>query len=405
MSLAKINSVIGLIFIVTLQAFGQQESKNRSAVYYFEKGEDALKGKSYKTALAHFNECLRLNPYFMEAYYSRALVRENMGDKQGALTDYNIYLGAKPEDKEALFSRAVGRFNYGQWAVAKEDFLKLLTMPGGETNTVYFQSDQSGGGVTKAFTAQDDLTPTFYNYLGLIETKLTNYKVAEEHFDSAIKINPNNADFYLNRGLTKLLAGDSVNAKSDFKHTLELNPESSLAKHNLAVLISSNDNSIETEKLLTDAIESNPLPYSYAERGALRMKTGNLSGALADYSEAVRLDPTEVDYWLNRGIVKEQSNDVKGAIADYQKVLELKPDYEKGWLNHGNASVKLNRFSDAIEDYTIAITYFPEYGLAFYNRALTYHRMGKKDLGCKDLTSATRLNIVIEQKVVDTICK
>lgn len=405
MSWAKISSVLGLILIVSLQAFCQQESKNRSAIYYFEKGEEALKGKSYKTALAHFNECLRIDPYYMEAYYSRALARENMGDKKGALTDYNIYLDAKPEDKEALFSRAVGRYNYGQWAVAKEDFLRLLTMPDGETNTVYFQSDQSGGGVTKAFTAQDNLTPTFYNYLGLIETKLSNYSKAEEHFDSAIKLDPNNGDFYLNRGMVKLLAGDSVAAKSDFKQTLTLNPESSLAKHNLAILTSSLDNSNEKERLLTEAIESNPLPYSYAERGALRMKTRNLNGALADYSEAIRLDPTEVDYWLNRGIVKEQSNDVKGAIADYDKVLELKPDYEKGWLNHGNASVKLNRFSDAVEDYTVAITYYPEYGLAFYNRALTYHRMGKRDLACRDLASATRLNVVIEQKVFDTICK
>lgn len=405
MSWAKIYTSIGLVCSVYMQAYSQQEVKSRSAVYYFEKGEDALKSKSYKTALAHFNECIRLSPYYMDAYYSRALVRESMGDKQGALTDYNIYLDAKPEDKEALFSRAVGRYNYGQWAVAKEDFQKLLTMPGGETNTVYFQSDYSGGGVTKAFTAQDNLTPTFLNYLGLIETKLTNYKIANEHFESAIKLNPSNADFYLNRGLAKLLAGDSAAAKSDFQQTLTLNAESSLAKHNLAVLTSYSDNSSEKEKLLTEAIESNPLPYSYAERGSLRMKTGNLAGALSDYSEAIRLDPTEVDYWLNRGIVKEQSNDVKGALADYKRVLELKPDYEKGWLNHGNASVKLNRLSDAIEDYTVAITYYPEYGLAFYNRALTYHRMGKKELACKDLTIATRYMIVVEQKIFDAICK
>ncbi|MBL7872377.1 MAG: tetratricopeptide repeat protein [Cyclobacteriaceae bacterium] len=403
--MAKIYSSIGLVFIVLLQAYSQQDVKSRSAAYYFEKGEEALKNKSYKTALAHFNECLRLSPFYMDAYYSRALVRESMGDKQGALTDYNIYLDAKPDDKEALFSRAIGRYNYGQWAVAKEDFQKLLTMPGGETNTVYFQSDQNGGGVTKVFTAQDNLTPTFLNYLGLIETKLTNYKAAEVHFDSAIKLNPGNADFYLNRGLAKLLAGDSTGAKSDLNQTLTLNPESSLAKHNLAILTSWIGNSTEKEKLLNEAIENNPLPYSFAERGSLYMKTGNLSGALADYSEAIRLDPTEVDYWLNRGIVKEQSNDVKGALADYKRVLELKPDYEKGWLNHGNASVKLNRLSDAIEDYTVAITYYPEYGLAFYNRALTYHRMGKKELACKDLTAATRYEIVVEKKIFDTICK
>lgn len=402
MSWAKIYSIIGIVCFIYIPVLSQ-ETKVRSASYYFQKGEESLQKKSYKTALAHFNECLRLSPYYMDAYYSRALVRESMGDKQGALTDYNIYLDAKPEDKEALFSRAVGRYNYGQWAVAKEDFQKLLTMPGGETNTVYFQSDQSGGGVTKAFTAQDNLTPTCLNYLGLIETKLNNYKAAETNFNSAVKLSPNNADFYLNRGLTKLLAGDSSGAKFDFQQTLTLNPESSLAKHNLAILTSSN-NSMEKEKLLTDAIEINPLPYSYAERGSIRMKTGNLAGALADYTEAIRLDPTEVDYWLNRGIVKEQSNDVKGAIADYKKVLQLKPDYEKGWLNHGNALVKLNRVADAIEDYTVAITYYPEYGLAYYNRSVAYHRLGKKAEACKDLTRAIALGMKVEQSMRMKIC-
>jgi tetratricopeptide (TPR) repeat protein len=133
-------NILALLLVgMTLNLFAQTETRPRNSSHYYEKGEEALRSKSYKTALAHFNECLRLSPYFMDAYYSRAMAREGLGDKQGALTDYNIYLESKPEDKEALFSRAVSRYDYGQWAVAKEDFLKLLSLPeGGETNTVYF---------------------------------------------------------------------------------------------------------------------------------------------------------------------------------------------------------------------------------------------------------------------------
>lgn len=382
-------------------------AQSRSAATYFEKGEEALKNKSYKTALAHFNECLRLNPYYYDAYYSRALARESLGDKQGALNDYNIYLESKPEDKEALFSRAVGRYDYGQWAMAKEDFLKLLSMPqGGETNTVYFQTDQSADGETRAFTAHHDLTATALNYLGLIETKLKNYGQAELYFDSVIHLHPKDPDYYLNRGIAKLHAGDSAKAILDFEKALVLNPESSLARHNLAVLNKSKSNKDETERLLTEAIEKNPKqPHSYAERGLVRKEAGNLKGALADYNEAIRLDPGDPDYWLNRGIIKEQNKDINGALADYQQVITLKPDYEKGWLNHGNALVKINRLQEAIEDYTVAITYFPEYGLAYYNRGLTYHRLGKKKEACLDLEQAKKFGINIEPKVTRTICK
>jgi len=404
MSWAKIYPIIGIVCFIYIPVLSQ-ETKVRSASYYFQKGEESLQKKSYKTALAHFNECLRLSPYYMNAYYSRALTKEGLGNKQGALNDYNIYLDAKPEDKEALFSRAVGRYDYGQWAVAKEDFQKLLAMPGGETNTVYFQSGADGTGVTRAFTAQENLTSTFLNYLGLIETKLKNFKVAQQHFDSAIHISPTNPDLYLNRGLAKLIAGDSLNAKADFMQTLALNPESSVAKYNLSILSTEKGNTYESEKLLTESIESNPnLPYSYAERAAVRMNDGNWKGALTDYTEAIKLDPKEADYWLNRGIIREQQNDLNGALSDYKQVLTLNPDYEKGWLNHGNAMVKLNRVNDAIEDYTVAITHYPEYGLAYFNRSVAYNRLGKKVEACKDLTQAIALGIKVEPSMHLKIC-
>jgi len=406
MTLRQIVSLLILLAMISLECIGQQETQ-RSADYYFDKGEEALKNKSYKTALAHFNECLRLSPFYMDAYYARAMARENLGDKQGALTDYNIYLERKPEDKEALFSRAVSRYDYGQWAVAKEDFLKLLTMPeGGETNTVYFQTDQSADGQTKVFTAHHNLKGTILNYLGLIETKLKNFSGAMEYFDSAISINPKDPDYFINRGMAYLQVGDSLNAAVDFEQALTLNPESSLARHNLAVLKKSAATDKETEILLTEAIEKNPnLPYSYAERAGLRMKAGNYKGAFDDYTEAIRLEPTEPDYWLNRGIVKEHTKDISGALSDYKQVITLKPDYEKGWLNHGNALVQQNRLAEAIEDYTVAIIHYPEYGLAYYNRALALHRQGKKVEACKDLTKAKSLNTPVEQKVFDTICK
>jgi tetratricopeptide (TPR) repeat protein len=395
-----------MVLVPSANAVGQTNGNSRNAVFYFEKGEEALTKKSYKTALAHFNECLRLSPYYYEAYYSRALAKEGLGDKQGALTDYNIFLENKPDNKEALFSRAVTRYDYGQWAVAKEDFLKLLSMPsGGETNTVYFQTDQSADGVTKAFTAQNNLKPTILNYLGLIEAKLKNFAGADVYLTTAIELNGNEPDYYLNRGMARLESGDSVKALSDFEKTLVLNPESSLALHNLAIIKKSSAQTPESEVLLTEAIEKNPkLPYPYAERGLLRMKSGNLKDALSDYDEAIKLNATDPDYWLNRGIIKEQLKNLEGALTDYAQVITLKPDHEKGWLNHGNVLVKLNRLNEAIEDYTVAITHYPTYALAHYNRALTYHRQGKKADACKDLETAKKLGAVVDANVMSTIC-
>jgi len=391
------------IFVAGGSVLAQEK---RTALYYFEKGETAASARSYKTALAHFTECLRLEPYFMQAYFSRAQVREALGDKQGALTDYNIFLESNPDDKEALFSRAVSRFEYGQWAVAKEDFLKLLKLPTGiETNTVFFQSQKGDDGVSKAFSAGNNLRPMFYDYLGQIELKLKNYAQATVCFDSAIRMAPDQYNFYLGRGLAHQQAGDTTKARSDFEKVLQLDSDNSLARHNLA-LLKGNQPTAETERMLTEAIAANPkLPYSFAERGLLRLNAGNFAGALGDYNEAIKLEPDNYDYYLNRGLIKERSKDFTGALADYKQVITLKPEYEKGWLSHGNVMVKLNRFKEAVEDYTAAITYYPEYGLAFYNRAQALHRLGKLAEACSDLKKAKELGINISTKVETTLCK
>jgi tetratricopeptide (TPR) repeat protein len=55
---------------------------------------------------------------------------------------------------------------------------------------------------------------------------------------------------------------------------------------------------------------------------ALQIKA-DLSGALADYDKAIRLNPQYVDAYYNRGAARRTNFDLKGAIADYQKYLDL----------------------------------------------------------------------------------
>jgi tetratricopeptide (TPR) repeat protein len=403
MPAALVTILLGLM--ISNSALGQIDKKPTKAIDYFELGEEALKHHSYKTALAHFNECLRLDPYFWDAYRSRGMARERLNDPKGALTDYNIFLESKPDNMEALFTRAVLRYNYAQWAVAKEDFLRLMKTPAGETNTVFYQTDQLGS-TNKIFTAQGNITATYLNYLGLIDWKMMNYKRAITYLDSAIKVSPQSVDYWINRGIVKQASRDTLGAMGDFKQALKLNPDNSLATHNVAVLSGFQGDAKESERLLTEAIEKNPkLPYSYSERGYVRIKANNWKGALADFTEAIQLEPSEVDNWLNRGIAKEKLKDLNGAFADYTQAIKIKSDYERAWLNRGNLLTKMNRLKEAVEDYSLAITFYPEYGLAFYNRALAKHKLGNLKEACQDLLQAQKLEVRIERKVMDGICK
>ncbi|MBY0433696.1 MAG: tetratricopeptide repeat protein [Cyclobacteriaceae bacterium] len=393
--------ILGAWLIIT-STVAQQK---RPASWYFEKGDQSLEKKEYRTAQAHFTECLRLDPYFAEAYRLRAIALEHLGEKSKALTDYNIYVGLKPENPEALFSRGVLRFDAGQWLPARQDFLKLLTLPPGETNTVYFSQEKNNQGSSQIFTASSNSRAHIFNYLGQIEYKIKRYDVSIAWLDSAINLMPDNAGFRINRGLSKQEKKDNAGAIADFEKALAQDPDNSLARHNLAALQKASGNTEASDKLLDEAIQRSPgLPYPLADRAFHKLEKNDLAGALADYNEVVRLEPENEENYINRGLVKEKMNDLPGALKDFSKAIDLNDKNEKAWLCHGNILSKQNKWKDAIDDYTVAITHAPDYGLAYLNRALSLSNLKRNKEACEDLNKASKLGQAIEPKIRRDIC-
>jgi Flp pilus assembly protein TadD len=380
------------------------QGQKKTAAFYFQKGEEAMDVQSYKTALAHFNECLRLDPYYMEAYYYRAQIRESMGDSKGALTDFNIYLESKPQNTEALFSRAMLRYQYAQWAMAREDFLKLLKSPAGETRSVFFATDRESG--NPIVTTQSNMTSSVLNYLGLVDTKMKNFSRAVKYLDSAIRLDQKNPEFFINRGFAYQEMRDTVRATQDYQKALTLNSESSLARYNLAVLSAKKGNLKEVEKLLSEAIERSPQSAIYFTARAINYTAqGDLQKAITDYNSSIHFDNSNPEVWMKRGVLKQKMKDLNGALADFTQSIKLKDNDEKVWIYRGNLMLELKRVKEAIEDFTIASTLKPEFGLAYYSRALAHQLGGNLKDACEDLMKAQSLSIAIDAKIKASICK
>lgn len=403
MMASKISSVVLLFALFVSSA---QAQLKKSARMSHEEAEEALAKRNPSKALEILGECLRTDPYFYDAYYTRGLVREQLSEYDGALTDYNIYLELKPEHTEALFSRAVLRFKRGQYELAKSDFIKLIKLPPGETTTVFFQQDAFASSTTRIFTTQGSDKAYLLNYLGLIETKLKNYIVAIKLLDSAIGLHPNNADHIVNRGLAKESNKDLKGAMADYQLALLINSDHSLARHNLGVLMAIHGSSEDSEKLLIESIERNPnLPYPRAQLAYHKFNRGDFNGALNQYDQAIRIDSADADYWLNRGRVKEKLKDFEGSLHDFTKAISLKSDLENAWFNRGNTLTKLNRLDEAIEDYSLAIFYHPQYAAAYYNRALDKNKLGMIKEACEDLRKAEELGMSVKKSLLVKICK
>lgn len=367
----------------------------------YEKAIDHLNEAAYTKALGLFNECIKLAPKFAEAYAGRAEVRERLNDPDGAMVDYAICVELLPDQFDPLFSLAVIRYELKLYYLARQDFLKLKRLPPGVTNRIIYRQTAQGTGTDKIMTAQGGVLPDIYNYLGLIETQLQNCRRGIAYLDSAILMNPSEADYYVNRALSKQACNDS-SAQEDFRKALAINPAHSLTRHNVAVQRSNSPDQAEGQ--LTDIIHADStLQYPFIARGYSRLTKGDYKGALEDYTKALKIDGSDPHLWLNRGISREKLNDLAGAFSDYTQAIELNESFPTAWLHRGNVLLKQGRFKDAIEDYTAAIIYQPGYGHAYFNRALAKHY--DKQSGCDDLVQAEALGMEIDKSVRDELCR
>ncbi len=402
-------SLLLALLYITLSAHAQTAalSNRAQAVELFEKGEKALANKEYFKAQAHYNEAIRLDPRYAEAYRSRGIAREYLGESAKALTDFSIYCDLRPEDPEGLFNRAVLRFEAKQYLPARQDFLKLLTLPPSkETNTIYYSQEKHGNGQTSIQTAQSGKKDHLYNYLGQIETHLKRYPQAISWLDSAILLSPTTAAYYVNRGVARVERGDKAGAAADYEKALEIDPDNGLALHNLAALKSLAGDNETAEKLLSESIAKNEkLPYPRAERAYQRLQNNDLKGALEDYNEVVRLEPNEPENYINRGIVKEKMKDFAGALADFSHAIKLDDKNPKAWVCRGNVVSKLGNWKEAVEDYSAAIILGPNYAIAYYNRGIAYQNSGNPTLACADLKNALRMGIKEAEKIISKVCK
>jgi tetratricopeptide (TPR) repeat protein len=92
-----------------------------------------------------------------------------------------------------------------------------------------------------------------------------------------------------------------------------------------------------------------------------------------------------------RGYAYDRLDDLDRAIADYSEAIRLNPLSEYPLMNRANAYRELGQDSLALSDYNLVIRLLPNLADAFYFRALVHARLGDKMLADEDLKKASEL--------------
>jgi tetratricopeptide (TPR) repeat protein len=125
-------------------------------------------------------------------------------------------------------------------------------------------------------------------------------------------------------------------------------------------------------------------------RGAAYRSQGEINLAIADYNQAIKINPKLAQAYLNRGVAYDHKGDYDRAIQDFDQALKLKPS-ALAHFNRGNAYLAKSQFDQAIEDYNQAIRLKPDFAAAFDNRCWTRAVSGALKPALADCNQALRL--------------
>ena len=231
---------------------------------FFIQGVDKQKKGDKQGGILAYNEAIRLNPNFFEAYYNRGIVRNELGDKPGAIADFNQSLKINPNLAEAYGNRGIVRKDLGDKPGAIDDFNLALKI-----NPNYDKA--------------------YYNR-GIVRNELGDKPGAIDDYTQSLKINPNDALAYYNRGGVRKDLGDKPGAIDDYNQAIKINPNYDKAYYN---------------------------------RGIVRYDLGDKQAAIADYNQAIKINPNHAYAYHRRGLIYGDLGDKFQAISDFQQAVKL----------------------------------------------------------------------------------
>jgi tetratricopeptide (TPR) repeat protein len=207
---------------------------------------------------------------------------------------------------------------------------------------------------------------------------LGEYSRSGADFDTALKLNPDCGIAYIGRALANTFEHHSeVSPTADFEQGKNLLDQPITAIEYL-MRGSAKAQLHDAQGAMADynqAIKLNPrLVVAYNNRGSLRQSSGDVDGALTDFSAVLWIDSQSATAYNNRAIIYTQIGRLEEAVSDYQRAIELEPDFVSVYNNLGNAYCQMGKSTEAIAQYSRAIEFDPEFAVAYSNRA-NVHRI------------------------------
>ena len=233
--------------------------------------------------------------------YNRAQLLAALGPQSDALAEYGRLIAADPHHSEYRFERAAIHRKLGDVDAALADYAEAMRLSPPYLEPWYNRADLllEIGDVQAAIADLDyvlELDPTYLdayvNRAGAHEA-LGDLEAAAADVAAGLALSPDQPHLLCLQGVIAADQGDGATARICFDRALQVDPRSTAALSNRAVLSYQEGDLDAAIADLTAALEVTRDPALLANRALAYRDAGRLAEAAADYAEVVQLDPED----------------------------------------------------------------------------------------------------------------
>jgi tetratricopeptide (TPR) repeat protein/S1-C subfamily serine protease len=289
------------------------------------------------------------------------------------------------------------------------------------------------GEEAQAITAFDraiQLQPNFvqaYYAKGLALRSAKNYREAVSAFEQVNRLEPGFYQAWRYRGLVLFLGLKQYpEALASIEQAIKIEPHDLALLMEKGLLLTQLERYSDAVAAYTAAMAIKPHPWAYTNRGAAYSGLKDYPKAIADYNQALTIQPNDVPAFTNRGAayrdLKEYSkaiadlnkaiainpkfglaynirgtvyralNDYPKAIADYQNAISIDSKDPHPYTNRGNVLFDLKQYAKSIADHSQSIALDPKLANAYNNRGNAYRAMNEHSKAMSDFNQAIMLD-------------
>ena len=153
---------------------------------------------------------------------------------------------------------------------------------------------------------------------------------------------------------------------------------------------------VETKQSNTIKVKKDVVDFHnasvYVQKGLRCHRSGNFLGAIAYFTQALKLDFNNNQIYYSRGLAKIEGKDCAGAIEDFTQAIRLNPEYIDAYYQRGQIYYNLGDSQEAIEDYSQILSLNSNTALAYFYRGLVQNTLGQIQKAIIDYNQVLKIN-------------